>query len=113
MKKLTGLYKKIAQLQQEAAHLEANQEEQELRIQNRKRKAAINRVEALMTRLGVTLEDLSNVVFCEQQPQTRAPVPVKYRNSEGHTWTGRGKPPRWLTEAESNGTNRETFRIAA
>jgi len=112
MKKLTTLHKKIAQLQQEAAALEANQEEMQQMDQNRKRKAAINRVEALMTRLGVTLEDLSNVVFCEQ-PQTRAPVPVKYRNSEGHTWTGRGKPPRWLAEAEASGTNRETFRIAA
>lgn len=110
MKKLTTLLKKIAQLQQEAAHLEANQEEHQLRMQNRKRKAAINRVEALMNRLGVTLEDLSNVAFCEQ-PQ--APVPVKFRHPEGHTWTGRGKPPRWLTEAEASGTNRETFRIAA
>lgn len=110
MKKLTTLLKKIAQLQQEAAHLETNQEEQELQIQNRKRNAAIKRVKALMNRLGVTLEDLSNVVFCEQ---TCAPVPVKFRHPEGHTWTGRGKPPRWLTEAEASGTNRETFRIAA
>jgi DNA-binding protein H-NS len=112
MKKLTVLYKKIAQLQQEAAFLEANQEEQQLRIQNRKRKAAINRVETLMNRLGVTLEDLSDVVWCEQ-PQTRAPVQVKFRHPNGHTWTGRGKPPRWLAEAEASGTNRETFRIAA
>lgn len=110
MKKLTTLLKKIAQLQQEAAHIEANQEEHQLRIQNRKRNAAINRVQALMNRLGVTLEDLSNVAFCEAPS---APVPVKFRHPEGHTWTGRGKPPRWLTEAEASGTNRETFRIAA
>ena len=110
MKKLTTLLKKIAQLQQEAAHLETNQEEQELQIRNRKRNAAIKRVKALMNRLGVTLEDLSNVAFCEAPS---APVPVKFRHPEGHTWTGRGKPPRWLTEAEASGTNRETFRIAA
>ena len=108
MKKLTVLYKRIAQLQQEAASLEANQEEQQLRIQNRKRKAAINRVEALMTRLGVTLEDLSNVVFCEQP---RTPAPIKYRHPEGHTWTGRGKQPVWLAKAMSEGATIEQYRV--
>lgn len=42
----------------------------------------------------------------------RAPVPPKYKHPEtGATWTGRGKPPRWVTDAESQGISRETFLI--
>lgn len=42
----------------------------------------------------------------------RPPVPPKYKHPEsGATWTGRGKPPRWVTDAEAQGTSRETFLI--
>lgn len=44
----------------------------------------------------------------------RAPVPPKYRNPEdGATWSGRGKAPRWITEAESAGKSRDDFLINA
>ena len=43
---------------------------------------------------------------------TRKPVEPKYRNPEtGDTWTGRGKAPRWITEAEASGTDRSHFLI--
>jgi len=43
----------------------------------------------------------------------RAPVAPKYRNqTTGETWTGRGKPPRWMSAAEQTGTAREAFLIA-
>jgi len=39
-------------------------------------------------------------------------VAPKYRHPQtGATWTGRGKPPRWLSDAESAGTPRSTFLI--
>lgn len=42
----------------------------------------------------------------------RAPVPPKYRNPEtGATWSGRGKPPRWISDAESEGKSRDSFLI--
>jgi DNA-binding protein H-NS len=42
----------------------------------------------------------------------RGPVPVKYRHPElGHTWTGRGKAPRWIIEAEAAGRKREEYLI--
>ncbi|NYT26181.1 H-NS histone family protein [Alcaligenaceae bacterium] len=42
----------------------------------------------------------------------RTPVPPKYRNVEtGATWSGRGKPPRWITEAEAEGKSRDSFLI--
>jgi DNA-binding protein H-NS len=38
-------------------------------------------------------------------------VMPKYRGPQGETWSGRGLPPRWLTELEAKGKKRETFLI--
>ncbi len=39
-------------------------------------------------------------------------VAPKYENPQtGDTWTGRGKPPRWITDAETSGTSRDHFLI--
>ena len=39
-------------------------------------------------------------------------VAPKYKNPKtGETWTGRGKPPRWITDAENSGTPREQFLL--
>jgi len=44
---------------------------------------------------------------------TTRTVPPKYRNPEsGETWTGRGKPPRWVSAAEAQGKSRDSFLIA-
>ncbi|HUH60765.1 MAG TPA: H-NS histone family protein [Candidimonas sp.] len=41
-------------------------------------------------------------------------VPPKYRHPDtGATWTGRGKPPRWITAAEAEGRKRTDFLIEA
>ena len=92
---------------------------------------AIAKVRALMKKLGVTVEDLTSGLATRRrgkaspnaggtadqgQPTTKprqpaAKVPVKYRDAEGNTWTGRGKTPRWLVEAESSGKTRESFKV--
>ncbi|WP_397476174.1 H-NS family nucleoid-associated regulatory protein [Pusillimonas sp.] len=39
-------------------------------------------------------------------------VPPKYKNPQtGATWTGRGKAPRWVSDAEAEGKSREQFLI--
>ncbi|NGM87627.1 H-NS histone family protein [Parapusillimonas sp. SGNA-6] len=39
-------------------------------------------------------------------------VPIKYRDPDtGATWTGRGKPPRWIAAAEAEGKSRNDFLI--
>lgn len=44
--------------------------------------------------------------------KARKPVAAKYRNADtGETWTGRGKPPKWLTAMEAAGRKREEFAI--
>lgn len=90
---------------------------------------AIKKVKALMKKLGVTLEDLAEKPG-SADPATRRrgrprkgaadkpaksagsrKVAIKYRDEKGNTWTGRGKTPRWLVEAEKTGKTREHFAV--
>jgi DNA-binding protein H-NS len=41
----------------------------------------------------------------------RKPVPVKYRDQDGHTWTGRGKRPNWFRSALEAGKKPEDFAV--
>ena len=38
-------------------------------------------------------------------------VPPRYRDQDGNSWTGRGKQPKWLVSAISNGRSLESFLI--
>ncbi|NYT57320.1 H-NS histone family protein [Alcaligenaceae bacterium] len=45
-------------------------------------------------------------------PAVKRTVPAKYRHPEtNETWTGRGKAPRWITNAEAEGKSRNDFLI--
>ncbi len=111
-----ALKARIAQLQKQLAAAEIS------------KVPAIKKVKALMKKLGVTLEDLaeakspgrrgrppkSQVKAPLDKPKTkktRGAVAIKYRDDKGNTWTGRGKTPRWLVEAEKAGKTRESFKI--
>ena len=42
----------------------------------------------------------------------KAAVAPKYKNPEtGVTWSGRGRSPRWILEAEQSGAARDSFKI--
>jgi DNA-binding protein H-NS len=73
----------------------------------RENAAALTQVRTLVADFGLTPED----VF--PTGKTRAPkgegkvagarVAPKYRNpATGDTWTGRGKPPRWIQDQDRN-----------
>ena len=80
---------------------------------------AIRKVLALMQKLGVTLADLRGAEGAAQPKaagrkaagRKLGSVPVKYRDENGNTWTGRGRTPRWLVEAEAGGKNRQQFQV--
>jgi DNA-binding protein H-NS len=38
-------------------------------------------------------------------------APIKFRGPNGETWSGRGLAPRWLTELESKGKKRDSYRV--
>ena len=39
------------------------------------------------------------------------PITPKYRGPGGETWSGRGRQPRWLSELEASGHEKQEFRI--
>lgn len=65
---------------------------------------AVAKVRALVTEYDLTQED----VFPSSKPKaTRSPVAPKFRDPDtGATWTGRGKPPKWI-----DGKDRAQYEI--
>lgn len=105
--------KEIQRLQKQAAALEQKQ-----------RGPVINEIVRNMRQYDITPEDIEAAFSTKRRsPAKRAakaagaatartPVPPKYRNPETNaTWSGRGKPPRWISDAESAGQNRDSFLI--
>ncbi len=41
----------------------------------------------------------------------KRPSVIKYRDSQGHTWSGRGRRPEWFKDALSSGTSEESLRV--
>ncbi len=46
-----------------------------------------------------------------KKAQKRAPVPAKYKDDEGNTWSGRGSQPRWLVAALAGGKKLESMAV--
>ena len=47
----------------------------------------------------------------KKQPRKRSAVPVKYRDSDGNSWTGRGSQPRWLMAHLKSGRKIDDFGV--
>lgn len=80
-------------------------------------------VEALRTKvstvadaLGVTVAELFNIKAepTDRRPKKKRELAIKYRDPDNpeHTWTGRGKPPKWLQEKIDQGATKEQFQVA-
>ncbi len=91
---------------------------------NKRKKPAIDRITAIMAEHGLTLADLQGAApkastrgrkkGAAKPAAAKGKVEAKFRDAAtGATWTGRGKTPRWLVDAEANGRSREEFRIVA
>ncbi len=57
---------------------------------------------------GLTAQDLGFAEAARRgRPPRKAPLPPRYQDPKtGSTWSGRGKPPKWIA-----GKNRERFLI--
>lgn len=66
------------------------------------------KVEAMVAAAGMSLNDLVG-----KAPRKGRPVAIKYRNPKNaeQTWTGRGRPPRWLADAVKKGAKKESFLV--
>jgi DNA-binding protein H-NS len=94
-------------------------------LQSKSRKPVINSIIRSMKEYSISIEEitsaLSKPVRAEKSigktktvkvATPKKPVPAKYRHADtGASWTGRGKAPLWIIEAEKNGQPREQFLI--
>jgi DNA-binding protein H-NS len=96
-------------------------------LQFKNRKPIIQSIVKSMKEYGISITELSavvnksstakarpmGVVKSKKTNQTRGPVAIKYRHPDTNaTWTGRGKPPRWVSDSEAAGTPRSHFLIS-
>jgi len=92
-------------------------------LQARRRKPVLASIVRNMREYAITPEEIAAAfgksgakarVGGAKKAGAKQVIAPKYRHPQtGATWTGRGKPPRWLTDAEAAGTPRQTFLIAA
>jgi DNA-binding protein H-NS len=90
----------------EAKRLEHLDEEKNKIVEEMRRK---------LEKLGLSLEEAlpQSASRGGRKPRsdTGRPLPVRYRSPNGDTWSGRGYPPKWVTQLESEGHNREEFKV--
>jgi DNA-binding protein H-NS len=95
-------------------------------LQSKRRKPVITSIIRSMRQYDITPEDIAAAFgkpaagAAAGRKRAAAPgaapvkrsVAPKYRHPKtGETWSGRGKPPRWLVAAEADGATRDSFRI--
>ncbi|KND56517.1 DNA-binding protein H-NS [Candidatus Paraburkholderia kirkii] len=70
----------------------------------------LNEIKQKMADYGITLQELagSRGAKASKASRSRSSVAPKYRDPEsGSTWSGRGKPPKWIA-----GQDRDSFLIS-
>jgi DNA-binding protein H-NS len=76
------------------------------------RASFLDEVKARAATLGMSLADLVGLGSGKQAGATGSAAVAKYRNPEtGETWSGRGRPPRWISELEAKGRKRQEFAV--
>lgn len=108
-----AIKKQIARLEAQAKALES--------ARDSKKAKSIERVKALMKKLGVSAQDLAaagprakSAVKGRRRaaPKAASTVAPKYRDPDtGATWTGRGRPPVWLAQKLAQNHTKEEFLI--
>ena len=112
---LKAINARIAELQKKAEALEA------------KVKPGVEKVVALIKKHRLTLDDVKHAFSSKRGRPAKATkgnkktkrisklqgkkVPVKYKDDKGNKWTGRGRAPKWVTEAEKAGKDRSEFAV--
>lgn len=99
----------------------ANAQAAILKRQEADKSEALAKIKAVAAEAGFSLDEL---VKSARPPRSSSPsaeksdkrstVEPKYAHPENSevTWTGRGKAPKWVTEHEASGKNRDDLLIA-
>ncbi|RYH08801.1 H-NS family nucleoid-associated regulatory protein [Tropicimonas sp. IMCC6043] len=80
-------------------------------LADRERMAALAAAEKAVKEYGFSLKELTGVA--PARSKGKAKNPPKYRHPENPeiTWTGRGRKPQWIKEAEDAGKDIDAFKI--
>ncbi|OSZ33110.1 DNA-binding protein [Alcaligenes faecalis] len=96
----------ISEIQKEISRLKRHAES----IKKKTRTKVINEIIRSMVENDLNLEDIAQV-FHHKPSQRRMPAKIKYQHPNGDTWSGRGRPPAWIKQIESEGRSREDFAV--
>ena len=79
-------------------------------FEQRRKRELRGAAKALAAENGFTLADLFDT---SRKAKARAAAPPRYRHPDdpSRSWSGRGRMPLWLKEAEATGHDREEFAI--
>lgn len=69
-----------------------------------------NEVLELVQSRGFSMEELFNI---EGKPKKKGKLPLTHKdpNNPSNTWTGRGRKPKWLTEALEAGADIDDYKV--
>lgn len=97
------------ELQDQIAKLQAEAEQ----VRKNEISAVIVEIRNKMAEFGITLKELGPMAKGKGRKKAAAGTSVaKYRNpSTGETWTGKGRRPKWIVEAENQGMSPDAFLI--
>ena len=91
-------------------HLQAEVEKALKKAEKRDRREALRAAEKAAAEFGYPLDELLGAA---PAGATGGKLPPKYRNpgNPDQTWSGRGRRPRWLVEAQQQGRPLSEFKI--
>ena len=107
----------LAQIEQQIEQLEQLAE----RMKAKEKGGVIERIRTAIAYYGLTADELFAGTTQPANPlKTRGPAKagktkrvsvIRYRDDQGHSWTGHGQRPRWFNEALANGKTREQLEV--
>lgn len=79
-------------------------EEQAEEARKTELKAVLADMQRKIADYGLTAQDLGLAVVRRGRPPKKEPLPPMYRDPvSGNTWSGRGKPPKWIANMDRAG----------
>jgi DNA-binding protein H-NS len=93
----------------ELSEMQTRIERMKIEKQNAERVALRQKLTDLAKQHGF---DIHELIGNGRKGKGKGSVAVKYRDSAGNTWTGRGRMPRWMTAATKGGkAKKEDFLV--
>ncbi len=82
-------------------------------LAERERRAALDAAIKAAAAHGFRLDELTADPSLRMRARMKSKNPAKFRNPENpeQTWSGRGRKPQWIKDAEAEGANIEEFSI--